>query len=306
VSPRHTRPLKASQRSSAPRAPAGAPRARKELGQHFLVDPEALKRIAAAAELEPKQAVIEIGAGTGELTAALVAAGARVAAVELDEALCNRLRSRFQDDSTVRVVNANILDYEPGDLLAEAGLPPPYVVVANIPYYITAPILRRLLEATLPPLRLVLTVQREVAETIVAPDGALSLLAVSVQFYATAVLLFRLRPNSFSPPPKVDSAVVRIDVAPSPRVQVDDREAFFEVVRAGFRAPRKQLHNALSRGIWLPPGEASSLLRRAGIDPLRRAQTLTLDEWKAVYEAYRLRRDEWRQQAPHGAGEPDR
>jgi len=270
-----------------------AVRPRKELGQHFLVDANVLERIAAEAELEPNQSVLEVGAGTGELTAALAAVGARIAAVELDETLCRGLRSRFDSNPAVRVVNANILDHEPHELLFEAGLTPPYVVVANIPYYITAPILRHLLEAHTPPRRLVLTLQREVAESIAAPPGAFSLLAISVQFYATAMLLFRLPATAFRPPPKVESAVLRIDVSASPHIQVEDRDAFFEIVRAGFRSPRKQLHNALSRGIWMPPGEAEPLLRGAGIDPLRRAQTLSLNEWKAIYDAYRARRIGW-------------
>lgn len=237
--------------------------------------------------------MLEVGAGTGELTSVLAKRAAAVAAVELDEALCRALRTRFADQAAVRVVNANVLQHPPLDLLREAGLSPPYIVAANIPYYITAPILRHFLEASAQPRRLVLTVQREVADALVARPGSMSLLGASVQFYADVELLFLLKPESFRPPPKVDSAVVRITVAPTPKVQVRDVDEFFQIVRAGFRSPRKQLHNALGQGIWLPSGEADPLLRAAGIDPMRRAQTLSLDEWAAVERAYSERRRHW-------------
>jgi len=285
--------------------PPGA-RARKDLGQHFLVDEDVLARIAAAARLSAGASVLEVGAGRGALTQALVAAGAQVAAVELDESLCRVLRQRFAGSSAVRVVNANVLDYTPQALLAEAGLSAPYLVVANIPYYITAPLLRHFLESTPAPQRLILTVQREIAESITAHPGSMSLLAVSVQFYASAELLFRVGPEAFQPRPRVDSAVVRIEVSDRPRVTVADRELFFEVVRAGFRQPRKQLHNALSQGLWLPPGEAEPLLKSAGVDPQRRAQTLSLDEWRAISEVYRTARAAWQDRAgtPPASGEP--
>jgi 16S rRNA (adenine1518-N6/adenine1519-N6)-dimethyltransferase len=264
-----------------------------------------LARIAAAAELRPGEAILEVGAGTGLLTAALAGAGSCVAAVELDENLSRLLRERFRLNSSVHVVSANVLDHQPQELLLEAGLQPPYVVVANIPYYITAPILRHFLEAKVPPRRMILTVQREVAQAIVASAGAPSLLAVSVQFYAIPRLLFRLPASAFQPRPRVESAVVEIDVADSPRVVVDDRDAFFEVVRAGFRSPRKQLHNALSQGLWLPPNEAMPLLKSAGIDPERRAQTLTLEEWREVYQAYQARRRDWGPQSRAGRAQSE-
>jgi 16S rRNA (adenine1518-N6/adenine1519-N6)-dimethyltransferase len=291
LSPRHNA-------SAAPRSP----RARKALGQHFLVDQSALDRIAAAAEIARDESVLEIGAGTGELTQALSNLGTGIAAVEVDEALCRVLRARFGPDSSVHVLNANILDYVPVDLLTEAGLFPPYAVVANIPYYITAPILRRFLEAAVKPRRLILTVQREVAESIAAGPGGMSLLGVSVQFYGSARVLFRLPPHAFRPPPKVESAVLRIDVLPEPFLGVGEQAGFFKVVRAGFRAPRKQLHNAISQGLWLPPGEAAPMLEAAGIDPLRRAQTLSLQEWAQLTRAYIERRPRWAQ-APHTSAE---
>ena len=286
------RAVTAKRRSPAPPAPR-LPHARKALGQHFLVDAEAIRRIAEATEVRRGEAVLEVGAGSGELTAALADADHQVVAVELDEALCRGLRQRFAGNERVHVVNANVLDYSPRDLLVEAETGPDYVVAANIPYYITAPILRHFLEASPPPRRLVLTVQREVAEALAAKAGGLSLLAVSVQYYARVAILFRLSPSAFRPAPKVDSAVVCIDVESTPRVRVREPSLFFDVVRAGFRAPRKQLHNALGQGLWLPPGEATHLLTAAGIDPARRAQTLTLDEWAGLADAYLERRKLW-------------
>ena len=203
------------------------------------------------------------------------------------------MHERFEQHANVHILNANVLDYSPTDLLSEAAAHSPYVVVANIPYYITAPILRHFLEAETPPRRLILTVQREVAQALSAGAGALSLLAVSVQFYATVAMLFRLDRSAFRPPPSVDSAVVQIDVATEPRVAVSDRATFFALVRAGFRAPRKQLHNALNQGIWMPPGESEALLVAGGIDPARRAQTLSLEEWSTLTESYLERRKNW-------------
>jgi len=285
----------ASLRESSAGGTRRPPAARKALGQHFLTDVTALDRIVAAAELESGDDVLEVGSGTGELTAALAKTGCQIVAVELDESLCRHLRQRFAQVTNVHVVNANVLDYTPPDLLREGGAGHGYVVVANIPYYITAPILRHFLEAAVRPRRLILTVQREVAEALSAGPGALSLLAASVQYYARVAPLFRLNRDAFRPPPKVDSAVVRIDVEPTPRVTVSDQRAFFDLIRAGFRAPRKQLHNALSQGVWLPPSEAPPLLAAAGIDPSRRAQTLSLDEWAGLTRVYLERRQAWSQ-----------
>ena len=274
------------QRPSRPRRVSSA-RPRKRLGQHFLTDEGVLDRVIRESRVGPSDTVLEIGAGTGELTERLSAAARRVVAVELDENLCSHLRRRFAGTPNVAVVCAGVLDHTPRDLLAEGGAAPPYVVVANIPYYITAPILRLLLEGPDKPERLTLMVQKEVAESIVAPPGKMSLLGVSVQFYGDARLLFMVPPAAFEPPPRVASAIVQIDVRDRPAVDVPDVAAYFDVVRAGFATPRKQLHNALAGRLWLPPDSAPDLLRAAGIDPMRRAQTLSLQEWAAVERAVR-------------------
>jgi 16S rRNA (adenine1518-N6/adenine1519-N6)-dimethyltransferase len=175
----------------------------------------------------------------------------------------------------------------PEELLARAGAAPPYVVVANLPYYIASAVLRRFLEAETPPQRLIIMVQAEVAENMAAEQGHMGLLSVATQFYAQPRILFYVPPRAFRPPPKVRSAVVQLDVRAQPAVAVDDREAFFRLVRAGFAAPRKQLRNVLVLGLGLEPAAAEALLAAAGVDSQRRAQTLTLEEWAGLYEVWR-------------------
>ena len=258
---------------------------RRELGQHFLVDARALARIVAAAELTADDAVLEIGAGVGNLTRPLAASARRVVAVEVDRRFLPVLEAELADCPNVHLVAGDILALDPSDLMGEG----PYKVVANLPYAITSAVLRHLLEARIPPQRMVMTVQREVAERIVARGGRMSLLAVSVQFYGRPQLLFRLRPGAFYPPPEVESAVVRIDRHPEPPVEVTDVGWFFQVVRAGFSQPRKQLSNSLASGLGISPGEAVSALREAGVDPRARAERLSLEDWARL--ACRLGRE---------------
>jgi 16S rRNA (adenine1518-N6/adenine1519-N6)-dimethyltransferase len=265
------------------------PAVRPRAGQHFLADPLIATDIVAAADLTPVDDVLEIGPGRGALTAELLAAAAHVTAVELDEVLATELRRRFPSEPRLTVVCASVLSAPPDEFLAEGGRHPPYIVVANLPYYITAPVMRQLLEGGPRPSRLVLMVQREVAEAIAGRHG-LSLLGVSVQVFGAVRELFRVPPSAFRPPPRVDSAVVRIDVYDQPQVPEPELDGFFTVVRAGFRAPRKQLHNALGSGLWLPPGEAPRLLTAAGIEPARRAATLSIAEWLQLYRTYEQRR----------------
>jgi 16S rRNA (adenine1518-N6/adenine1519-N6)-dimethyltransferase len=255
---------------------------RKELGQNFLVDEELLDQILAAAELTAAERAVEVGPGPGVLTERLLAVAGSVVAVEVDPALANLLRRRFGAQAHFQLIEGDILKVPTATF---AGGWPAYKVVANLPYYITSPVLRHFLEATPKPVRLVVMVQKEVAERIVAPPGRLSLLGVSVQLYGRPEIVARAPAAAFFPPPKVDSAVVRIDVYDRTAVDVPDVERFFELVHAGFSQPRKQLHNALGRHVWLPPGGASRLLEAAGIDPERRAQTLRLEEWAALAAA---------------------
>lgn len=265
---------------------------RKSLGQHFLIDDDVPRAIVALADIPPGATVIEVGAGLGALTAPLAATGARVLAVEIDETLCSHLRTRFPDED-VQVACIDVLSLQPEDLLALAGLKPPYYVVANLPYYITAFVLQHFLEADAPPERMVVMVQREVAQRLVAGPPKLSMLGVAVQVYAEPRFGFRVPPSAFYPPPRVDSAVVRLDSRRHPALP-EDRASFFAVVRAGFRQPRKQLHNALPLGLWFPPGGVVTLLEDAGIDGARRAQTLSIEEWAILTAAYENARERWR------------
>lgn len=254
---------------------------KKSLGQNFLHDPNTLEKIVALAELDPGATVLEIGPGTGNLTQVLARHAARLVAVELDDRLIPLLRDTMGDQPHVEVIHGDILDLDLSALLGDA----PYSVVANLPYYITSAILRHLLEAPHRPQRVVITVQREVAERIVAEPDDMSLLAVSVQYYGRPEIVMRLKPAVFWPRPDVDSAVVRIDVYERPPVDVPDSGAFFRVVRAGFSQKRKQLRNALSGGLQIEKTSADDLLLAAGIAPQRRAETLTLAEWAALTRA---------------------
>jgi 16S rRNA (adenine1518-N6/adenine1519-N6)-dimethyltransferase len=257
---------------------------RKGMGQHFLADPNILRKIVGAAELVPGAVVLEIGPGLGTLTRWLAQAAGRVVAVELDEGMIGLLREELAHLPNVKLVHGDILELDPVALIRDPQSSSPgsslaYAVVANLPYYITSAAIRHLLEAKPPPQRLVLTVQYEVARRIVAEPGEMSLLAVSVQFYGQPRIVARIPAGAFVPSPKVDSAVVRVDTYSAGPVRVPDVETFFRVVRAGFGQKRKQLKNALGAGLGLSPAAIAAAMSQAGIEPQRRAQTLSLAEW---------------------------
>jgi 16S rRNA (adenine1518-N6/adenine1519-N6)-dimethyltransferase len=253
-------------------------RPKKGLGQNFLVDPAHQASIVEAAELTQHDSVLEIGPGPGVLTEMIAEQVGRVVAVELDDRLISFLRERFADRPHVSIVHADIMETAPGELMRGA----PYKVVANLPYYITSAVIRRLLESEPPPDVLVLTVQREVAERMVAQPPDMSLLALGVQFYATGKIVARIPAGAFYPAPKVESAVVRLDRRPRHAVPDVSPDAFFRVARAGFSQPRKQLRNSLGSGLGIGSAGAERLLTAANIDPTRRAETLTLAEWAAL------------------------
>ncbi|MCK6580390.1 MAG: 16S rRNA (adenine(1518)-N(6)/adenine(1519)-N(6))-dimethyltransferase RsmA [Anaerolineae bacterium] len=257
---------------------------KKSLGQNFLQDPNTLDKIVAAAELLPTDTVLEIGPGTGAMTTRLAKAAERVVAVEIDSRLEPVLRAALAAErlSNVSLLFADILQVNVASLMADQ----PYVVVANLPYYITSAILRHLLEAPHRPRRLVLLVQLEVAERLTAVPGEMSLLSVSAQFYAKPQMIGRLKPTVFWPRPDVDSAVVRLDTYAAPPVDVPDEATFFRVVRAGFAQKRKQLKNAFAEGVGLSHADAAVMLELASIDPKRRAETLSLGEWAALARAF--------------------
>ncbi len=278
--------------ADGPSAPAADPARlpfgftpRKSLGQHFLTDEHVLRRIADAAELTRADTVIEIGAGPGGLTVELAARARRVVAVELDERLCAHLADRFHG-TNVTVVQGNALDLDPADLLPPDRSDDAYTLTGNLPYYITQPLIRHYLEATPAPRRMTVMVQREVARSIAAKPGEMSLLSVSVQLYGEPTILFDVPSSAFHPPPNVDSSVVRIDLPGGLRAPVTDTEAFFRVVRAGFSSRRKQLRNALANGLQLDPAAAGALLAEAGIDATLRPQALAIESWAAITDAW--------------------
>lgn len=257
---------------------------KKSLGQNFLVDERAAERITAAADLTQDDVVLEVGPGLGALTRCLARACACVVAVELDQRLVPVLQHTLESYANVEIIHGDVMT-----LQTSAVLPPAYKVVANIPYYLTSALLRHLLEADVRPALMVLTVQEEVARRIVARPNDMSLLALSVQFYGQAKIVARLKPGAFYPAPKVKSAVVRVDLYPEGQTAADgvDVDLFFRLARAGFGQRRKQLRNALTSGTSWSRSEIESALAEASLDPRRRAETLTLDEWAALTAAVR-------------------
>jgi 16S rRNA (adenine1518-N6/adenine1519-N6)-dimethyltransferase len=265
----------------APRLPA----ARKALGQHFLVDARARGRIVAAAELSPDDVVVEIGPGRGALTRALADRAGTLVAVELDDSLAQRLAEQYSGCPSVTVVAGDARELDIASLVPEGAA---YKVVGNLPYYAASPIIRRFLEADRKPTLMVVMVQREVAQGMTAEPGKMGLLSVATQLYGSPRIVAHVPPRAFRPPPKVTSSVVRIDVYPRPALSLDSVQDFFRLVRAGFSAPRKQIHNSLGHGLELPPEAVRAMLARAGIDPVRRPQTLAVQDWGRLYEARRF------------------
>lgn len=251
---------------------------KKSLGQNFLHDPNALEKIVATAELMPHETVVEVGPGTGALTEYLAKAARHVIAIELDTRMQPILEKQLAPYDNVVLVFEDVLKTDIPHLVGTKD----FVVVANVPYYITSAILRHFLEPHRRPRRMVLTVQQEVAERVTAPTGDLSLLAVSVQFYGKPYIATRLKPAVFWPRPDVDSAVLVIDPYENPPVDVPSPEAFFRVVRAGFGQKRKQLKNAISAGLHLKGEVLDEIFQQSGVDSRRRAETLTLEEWASL------------------------
>ena len=253
-------------------------RADKALGQNFLQDENILQKIANAAEIQSEDSVLEIGPGLGSLTRYLAVASKQVTAVELDFDLLGPLQAVLQPYQNVTVVHGDILESKISDLIQQ----PNYIVAANIPYNITSAIIRHLLESELKPRRIVLTIQKEVAERICAKAGDLSLLALSVQVYGAPSFVAKIPAGAFHPVPNVDSAILRIDIYPEPLIEKDLLNKFFKFTKAGFSQKRKTLRNSLSAGLHISPQETEALLTSADIDFMRRAETLSIEEWKTI------------------------
>ncbi len=260
-------------------------RAKKRLGQHFLQDSAIRDKIIEAANLSPHDTVIEIGPGLGVLTTELARCAGKVVAVELDVQLANRLKHAFKASANVDIVQADILALTPKDIIGSCVS---YKIVANLPYYITSPVLHHFIQAKEKPSLMVVMVQNEVAESITGKDGKMTALGVTMHIYSQPEIIVRVPPHSFSPPPKVDSAVVRFNMLPEPAVDYDTVGQFLQTVRNGFSAPRKQLRNSLAHGMDISNNEAEHILSSAGIDWHRRAETLTLPEWQHLFTVIRM------------------
>ena len=256
-------------------------RPHKGLGQNFLSDDNVLAGIADAADIPEHAAVLEIGPGLGSLTRHLGVRAKRVVAVELDKDLVPVLRKELADCPNIEIVEGDILEFSPDEYFKDGD----YYVAANIPYYITSAVIRHLLEGKARPKQLALTVQKEVAERICADPGRLSLLALSVQVYGKADIPMIIPASAFYPEPKVDSAVVRIELYDEPLIAPEKMDDFFELAKAGFGQKRKTLRNAFASNLHISSSEAEAFLLNAGIDPMRRAETLSIPEWKRLMEA---------------------
>ncbi len=227
--------------------------------------------------------VVEIGAGTGQLTEALLTAGHTVVAVELEPRLVAHLSRRFAGQPQLRIVEADARTLDPDDVVPPRGQ---FLAVGNLPYFAANPIIRHFLEAARKPRTAVFMVQREVAREIAAKPGQASLLGISVAVYAAPQLLFDVPPEAFDPPPAVHSSVVRLEVRDRPLVPEERIAAFFTLVAKTFRNPRKQIHNALARETGLTTDQADAALLDAGVDPMRRAETLSVQDWLALLDAW--------------------
>ncbi len=251
-------------------------RARKSLGQHFLVDRPSLEAVMGAAKLTKNDTVLEIGPGLGVMTTPLAKMVKRVVAVETDRVLAELLA--HDAPPNLDVVHEDIMRFN------LSSLPSEYKVVANIPYYLTSSIIRVLLEADNQPRCLVLLVQKEVAERIVAKPGQMSILALSVQYYGRPEVLQTVDRHRFWPAPKVDSAILRVEVYHQPAFKAD-RSKLFRLIKAGFGEKRKMLRNSLAGGLNTEPALAEKLIRQAGLVESARAQELDLEAWQRLYQA---------------------
>jgi 16S rRNA (adenine1518-N6/adenine1519-N6)-dimethyltransferase len=253
----------------------------KALGQNFLHDQKIVRRIVDVAEVGPESDVVEIGPGLGILTAELVQRARSVIAIELDSRLAARIRQHFGD--VVRVIEGDVLEVDLNQIVPSG----PYLVVANLPYSIATAAIQRLMESEHPPSRMVIMVQREVAERMTARPPQMSILAVAVQFFGQARMRFRIGAGAFIPRPRVESAVVQIDRRDHPLLPREDHPGFFRLVRAGFAQRRKRLDNSIAAALGLDKQVVAGAIIRTGIEPSRRAETLDVDDWVRMHASFR-------------------
>lgn len=255
----------------------------KRLGQNFLIDKNVLSKIIEASDIKPTDIVLEVGPGIGVLTQELAKKAKQIIAVEKDQTMIDVLGETIKDYKNVEIIHGDILKLKINELIENCKFKiENYKVAANIPYYLTSPLIRNMLEAKFPPKDLVLMIQKEVAERICQNPPHMSLLAVSVQFYAKAKIISNVSKGCFWPSPKIDSAIIKI--VPHLGGQAEKKydispDLFFKVVKAGFSQPRKQLIGNLSKMLKIERGELEKLLLQNNIKPNQRAETLSLKNW---------------------------
>ena len=259
----------------------------KGFGQNFIVNPGVCPKIVEAAGIGPEWGVLEVGPGIGVLTRELARRAARVVAVEVDNRLPPLLAETLAGYDNVEIVMQDILKVDIAALIREKFAGMPVAVCANLPYYITSPILMRLLEEKLPIRQITVMVQKEAAERICAAPGTRQAGAISyaVAYYAKPQVMFSVQPGSFYPPPKVTSAVIRLEVHPEPPVPVPDEAAYFRLVRAAFGQRRKTAANAISAGLGLPKAQVTAAMEQAGLPATARPEQLTLEQFAALSRA---------------------
>ncbi|XOB41261.1 MAG: 16S rRNA (adenine(1518)-N(6)/adenine(1519)-N(6))-dimethyltransferase RsmA [Candidatus Nealsonbacteria bacterium] len=256
----------------------------KAFGQNFLVNEKAFEKIIETAELSKKDLVLEIGPGIGNLTLKLAKKTKKVIAIEKDKRMCEILKNIIQSQNikNIKLINKDILKTDLGIYTLK-----PYKLIANLPYYITSPVIRRFLEMKNPPESMILMIQKEVAQRICAKPNKMSLLAVSVQFYAKPKIISYISKKSFWPEPKVDSAIIKI-VPLKTKFSKKFTEKFFKIVKAGFSHPRKQLINNLSKGLKMEKEKIKEWLLKNNVQPSQRAETLGVDEWQKLTKSFNI------------------
>ncbi|HIK89160.1 MAG TPA: ribosomal RNA small subunit methyltransferase A [Dehalococcoidia bacterium] len=256
----------------------------QRLGQHFLEDATVVNAIIEAADLSSDETVVEVGPGRGALTGDLVERAGRVLLLEYDTDLADRLAFKYDSNPNVRVLNVDARDFgsDSDPWLVEGD----YKVVANLPYYEANPITRNFLESTRKPTSMVIMIQREVANDMAALPGVMSLLSLAIQIYSTAERVIDVPPECFNPPPKVHSSVLKLKPSAELRLNFESADDFFKLARSGFKSPRKQLHNSLSDGLFIPLEEARTLVEKTGFETSRRPATLSLDDWQVLYDVW--------------------
>lgn len=248
----------------------------KDLGQHFLTDKNVLEKMIETADLSKNDVVVEVGPGIGIMTKELAKRAKKVHAIEIDPKIAEILSTICVQYPNLKIVRGDIRDFDPKGIGR-------YKVVANLPYYITSHIIKKFLEEKNKPETITVLIQREVAERICAKPGRMSILAVAVQFYGIPEVKELVSPLSFFPSPKVYSAILKIKVFKEPLFEGVDTKVFFRLVKAGFGEKRKMLANSMSGGLGIEKELAEKLLRGAGVEPMLRAERLSLDDWRRIY-----------------------